>query len=617
MKKIIYTILFALSFSLTSCNFLDIDPEAGLDETQVFSTWDNYLAYFNNVYEGKEDDYNVNIKLTYPMYIDFNNRRFSWNSITDMCDTGRLIRAQQIKAGALGENAAEWTTTLSRRPISYSMFRMIRVCNKTIENVDKLKNGKKEDIDDMLGQAYFVRALAHFTLCRIFGGMPYIDHVLEADDNWDMTRLTANETYRRCAEDLDTAYEYFVAAGKVRRDPLSGDNGHLNVSDMNLPNGVAAKSLKARCLLYAASELNNLNGPADWEDAAVACGEAINIAEEYGYTLLNFSEWNKNYYGTTYTNEHIWAYNYGSGKINTSTFSAMFAYPVSNYTNASGDCPTQNFVDRFETKYGDPLMTEEERAEAIALGHYHDQNPYAGRDPRFDKTILHDGSVVAGCKTGINIHYDPDSKSWPITTLNSNNRTFGITWGSNDSKGYSNTGYYVNKRWNGNLGTGSAHQHTDPLIRLAELYLNYAEAVNEVYGPDGKAGSCQLTSLEAVNKIRRRAGMPDVLSKFTGSAELFRERIRNERCVELAFEGHHYYYDIRRWKIAPKTMSQTLMGMYIEKVPVSDEYPAGRRYERRAIPSNRQSTWKESMYYLPFPTDEANKMKNFVNNEVW
>ena len=86
---------------------------------------------------------------------------------------------------------------------------------------------------------------------------------------------------------------------------------------------------------------------------------------------------------------------------------------------------------------------------------------------------------------------------------------------------------------------------------------------------------------------------------------------------KIGFEGHHYYHDIRRWKIAPQTMTQPLMGMYIEKTAVSAEYPRGRRYIRRAIPSNRQANWKNAMYYLPFPAEEANKMQNFVNNELW
>ena len=152
---------------------------------------------------------------------------------------------------------------------------------------------------------------------------------------------------------------------------------------------------------------------------------------------------------------------------------------------------------------------------------------------------------------------------------------------------------------------------------MAELYLNSAEAANEAYGPNGSAGGLSMTALDAVNKVRNRAGMPDVLDKFTGDATLLRERIRNERCVELAFEGHHYYYDIRRWKISPQTMTQTLMGIYIEKGDVSNEYPRGRRYVRQPIPNNRQANWKNAMYYLPFPAAEANKMKNFVNNELW
>ena len=626
MKKLILLVLAACSAIAPACTFLDIDPETGLDENQVFSTWDNFKAYFNNVYEGRTGQSgsgdNINIKLGYPLYLDFSDRRFTWNALTDMCDGGRRLRAQQIKAGALGANVSEWTTTTSRRPISYSMFRIIRVANRCIENIDMVQNAKQIDKDDLIGQAYFVRAFAHFTLCRIFGGMPYLDKVLEADDEWDMTRLSAWETYTRCAEDLDRAYDYLLAAGKVRRDAGPGSEGHLTSSDMAYPNGVAAKALKARCLLYAASELNNLHGQSDWEDAAEACGEAIRIAEEYGYDLVPGSEWSSNFWGAAYTNEHIWAWNYGSGSYyQTDVWSAVFAYPQANFSKSSGECPTQNCVDLFETVWGDPLETEAERQEAIAQGHYDEQDPYSNRDPRLDLTVVHDGSVVSMCPTGINIHYDPSTGTYPMTVINSQSRQFGIAWGSMDSKstGYSNTGYYINKWWNGGYGSGTASrtEHTDPLIRMAELYLNYAEAVNEVSGPQGTAGGLSLTALEAVNKVRNRIGMPDVLDKFTGSAPLLRERIRNERCVELAFEGHHYYHDIRRWKIAPQTMSQTLTGMYIEKVPVSDEYPCGRRYVRQPIPNNRQSNWKNAMYYLPFPAAEANKMKNFVNNELW
>ena len=95
MKKLILSLLLACCISAQGCHYLDMDPETGLDENQVFSTWDNFKAYFNNVYEGrtgqKSSGDNINIKLGYPLYIDFNDRRFTWNSLTDMCDAGRWL----------------------------------------------------------------------------------------------------------------------------------------------------------------------------------------------------------------------------------------------------------------------------------------------------------------------------------------------------------------------------------------------------------------------------------------------------------------------------------------------------------------------------------------------
>ena len=153
---------------------------------------------------------------------------------------------------------------------------------------------------------------------------------------------------------------------------------------------------------------------------------------------------------------------------------------------------------------------------------------------------------------------------------------------------------------------------------MAELYLDYAEAVNEYAGPGGTAGGYPMTAVEAVNVVRSRAAMPGVRSEFTSDKEAFRERVRNERNVELAYEGNHYYFDIRRWKIAPQTMTQTLYGMWVESCPVDAAHPVGRVYERRPLPANRNlKTWKDCMYYLAFPDAQANTMRNFVNWQKW
>lgn len=280
---------------------------------------------------------------------------------------------------------------------------------------------------------------------------------------------------------------------------------------------MAAKALKARCLVYAASELNNLHGQSDWQNAAEACAEAIRIADQYGYDLVPFAEWNSNFYGTKYTNEHIWAWNYGSSKINTTTWSACFGYPVSNYTNASGRLPDAEFrrplrnPRRRSTPDRNRPHYSRSRGPLQRAGPLHQPRPAPGQDdsPRRQHR--------SGMPVGRQHPLRPRHGNLPHLVAQQQRRTFGIAWGSNDLKGYSNTGYYVNKLWNGALGTSAAHQHTDPLIRMAELYLNYAEAVNEAYGPNGTAGGLALTATEAVNKIRSRAGMPDVLDKFTAT----------------------------------------------------------------------------------------------------
>lgn len=624
MKKTIEYLMATTALILVSagCSFLDISPDLGMDEQEVFSTWANYDAYFKQVYYGKKgEDLKFNISLGYPLSVDMNDRRFAWVSCTDMSDNGRRVRSANFKMGSFGENVIDWTTSTSRKPISDAMFHVIRVVNKCIENVDMLQDGKEDEINDMLGQCYFIRGYAHFVLCRMFGGMPYLDHSLKAGEDWDLTRLSGYETYRRAADDMYTAYRYLEKAGKMRRDAVSGA-GHLrNDPDMEWPCGVAALAMRSRVLLYAASPLNNTgNDTGKWKDAADAATLALQKASEYGYSLVSGQDWHTNTWGVPYSEEHIWAWNYGNSN-GTGNWTGIFTlFQNNNASSSGGICPTQNHVDRYETIDGYALNTEADRKMATAAGSYNEQDPYSNRDPRLDYSVIHDGSKddYNNGRNSINIHYDPEKGIWPSTRLAGSDKSFttGIDWGSQDTKGYTNTGYYCYRWWNGR-GDRTRYHHTDPLVRLAELYLNYAEAANEYAGPKTTVGSNEMTAEEAVNFIRRRVGMPDVRQEYTTDNATFRERIQNERTVELAFEGNHYYYDIRRWKIAPQTMSAPQMGMRVEKTEVSAEYPNGRKYIRTLLPANRQSVWKDAMYYIAFPTEEANKMSNFINNEIW
>lgn len=627
-NKIAKTILApAIAAMVAGCSFLDVDPELGMTDDEVFGVLKNFKAYFNTVYGGQKDGVNNNILLGVPLYIDMSGSHLCFDSLTDASDCGALnVSQKNFKSGVLTQDVINnfsfaYNASNNRRPIAGAMFTIIRVANKSIANIDRLSNAKQEEKDDLLGQAYFVRAYAHFVLVRYFGGMPYLDKALSGDDDWDLPRLTSAQTLTLAANDFEKAYELLLKAGKMRRDSRPGSAGHLESVEMFYPNGVTAKAMKARALLYAASPLNNPeNSAAMWEEAAKACGEAISVAEEWEYAMVPFENYTDNWFGVPYTNESLWTWNFGTSLGTDTQFLGLYAYPQSYNGNGGGICPTQNFVDRFETADGDMLYTAAQRTAAAAKGHYNEQSPYTNRDPRFEKVILHDGSSIPGFIDKVNIYYDPAAKKYPVTqvktSIGTEERSFGINWGSFDNnKGSSNTGYYCRKFWNGASGNSNVrYEHSDPIIRMAELYLNYAEAVGEAYGPDATAGGCALTARAAVNKVRARAGMPEI--RETDLAQ-FRERVRNERCVELAFEGHHYYSDIRRWKIAPQTMGETLTGMYIESCAVDAAHPDGRLYERKAIPSNRQCVWKDYMYLIPFPDAQARTMTKFVNNDPW
>lgn len=613
MKRYTILLLLFVSFSLVSCleEYLDKAPESGLSKEEVFSKYENFKLFFDAVYEGTSIAaattayYDFNIKTGYSLYLTQSDLRHTWESFCETADMGRIQR-HVIKQGEIEANL-HWFTTHRVDPVLTSMFIAIRISNMALENLPMMKGVEQSIIDDFRAQAYFVRAYSHFALFRMWGRMPYIRKAIGPDDQWDIPRLSNYETLRETVIDLDSAAIYFEKAGKMRRDPGPGLPGHLNDPDQWRPNGVAAKALKARVLLYAASPLNNTKGKSAWEEAAIANWEAIQLAEKYGYDLLPLQNYKDNYVGVQYSNEQLWAWNYGlaayNNKIHTQLINGIF---MANKTGTSGECPTQNMVDRFETSWGDPLYTEKERADATALGHYNEQDPYVNRDPRFKLVILYNTATIPGYGTA-KIYY----------SMVNGKPVYGELL-DQDYAGITRTGYYQRKIWGENSTKNRVNvTYTDPLIRLTELYLNYAEAANEAYGPNTPAPSASMSAAGAVNKIRNRVGMVPVQSRFTSSAELFRDRIKNERTVELYGEGHHYW-DIRRWMDAPVLMSTPLIGMDIEKVAVTPEFPTGYRYTRKPLDANRQGVWKsDAQYFFPFPIAEENKMKNFEPNPRW
>jgi hypothetical protein len=269
--------------------------------------------------------------------------------------------------------------------------------------------------------------------------------------------------------------------------------------------------------------------------------------------------------------------------------------PTTTGASKAGSCPTQELVDAYETKDGVPVLnlakpylddahTQPNYNTANTL--YNKNNPYLNRDPRFYSTVYYNGCnrYLTESTTKVNTYVGADC---------------GI---SNDVtvRRYTRTGYYLRKFNNPASSSVSGTDGYMPVFRLAELYLNFAEAAGESVGADTPvsstvAGSAAMTAREAVNAVRARVGMPGLptgLDKTT-----FIQRYRNERRVELAFEEHRFF-DVRRWKILSETDS-AVSGMKITKNGTSYTY------ERISFP---RQTGADRYLLFPLEQSEVNKM---------
>ena len=636
MKKYFILLFTVLSLLLTtSClkKYLDKAPESGLTEDIVFTKYSNFKLFFDAVYDGRKM-YNGsyattwNYKTTLPLYMDTWDQKYCINSTTDLHDQGRYMEGQAWKSNNMSETiVAKLAYDGARRPILGACFDDIRICNISLRNASRMQDASEDVKNDFMGQAYFMRAWFHFSLFRFWGPMPYLNYVMGPfDSTWDLARLPKHEYLMKIVNDIDSAYYFFNLCNMIRRDPMPGVSGSLNYAtyEMYRPNGMAAKAFKSKVLLYAASPLNNANGVSEWQAAAAAALDAINVAESHGVVLLPLkdivsgNDRHLNYFDKDVCAESIWTWTYGSQTWNwgggSGAVASLFCGAMMAHASSSGIDPSQNTVDKYETKWGEPLNTQADRDAATLAGHYMEQQPFVNRDPRFYTDIIYNGSPCQGWGGGTQ---GPANTAPIFINGTTPSDLLVTTW-----NGRTFTGYLVRKIWanNSTKNQGITTIWADPLFRLSELYLNYAEAVNEGYNPLGTAPGSSMTAIDAINVIRTKSGMPNVLPVYTGSTDAFRPRIKNERTIELCFEGQHYYDDIRRWMDLPTVMAGPIIGIIPQKTTVSPTYPDGFIYTRGPIENNqgiRQPSYSPGMYYLPFLNADVLKMKNFKPNPAW
>ena len=427
----------------------------------------------------------------------------------------------------------------------------IRKANLGLENMDLMTAATQEEKNTIKGQLLFFRGWLHFQLMQYFGGLPYIDHAIAADQPMTLPRETCQACAEKAAKDFREAAELLP----IDWDKSSVGRNTLGKNGFRI-NKITALAYEGKSLLWAASPLvkncddkMNVNGNASTYDydtnyaqqAAEALGELLALVEtgQTQYKLVDFADysdlfytWNKNMLppGSTenilrdiptdaWQNSHFGVFTEFGGSILTG--------------GKAASQPTANYVNYYGMANGLPLDDPESGFDPT--------HPWKNRDPRFYHDIVYDGvKVVEGA-------IEPDANRYA-------NLYTGGTY--RDDINESRTGYLLYKfipmiANNYDMGSTYNKLYIDvPYLRLADCYLMYAEACAAVGGATASA-KCSLTALDAVNKIRERAGVAGVAAKFTGNKDKFMAEVRRERAVELAFEGHRFN-DLRRWLLLDK-----------------------------------------------------------------
>jgi hypothetical protein len=428
-------------------------------------------------------------------------------------------------------------------------------------------------------EAQFLLAFYYFELVKRYGGVPIVNRKLNiVSDNDYMLSLKRN-SFEECVNYIVRLCDSSAMALPLKFSDIAN-------ADWGRPTVGAALALKARILTYAASDLynqasnkNSLIGYVDnnrldrWKKAASANKAVLDLMPLAPYSL-NTSYSALFQLKTLRNNEVIFERRYPASN----TFETL-NYPIGYQTGKTGTCPTQNLVDAHEMKTGVPFDWNNP---------VHAADPYANRDPRLLMNIIVNNSIWKG--TNVQLWEGGVNGKFLFRA--------------------SKTGYYLKKYVDEtlNLATGQTSAKQWIYFRLTENYLNYAEAMNEAYGPS-VLDTFKISALQAVNTIRTRTGVAMPAIPATVSQVQLRERIRNERRVELAFEDHRFW-DVRRWMIGPSTLGATIQGVTITKLPTGAFKYVPYDLEKRLF--------TDKMYLYPIPQSEIIKTNgNIQQNPGW
>lgn len=435
-------------------------------------------------------------------------------------------------------------------------------------------------LERLKGEAHGLRAYWQFILLQHHAGespsgellgFPIITEVQEIKNDFQLPRNTYAECMNHILADIDTAMNYLPY--EYENIPTSEPNSAAHNFAFgrrfrNRIDGRSVEALKTRFMLHASS-------PAfahlTWEESAIAAGSFLEKNE--GINALTPS--GNQFYLTFMERDVIWrTTRFQSNEMERENF------PPSEYGMGRIN-PTQDLVNAFPMQNGYPINHES--------SDYAPDDPYSNRDPRLSYYIIYNGNQL---KDSIFTHTGDASDG--INRLETSTRS----------------GYYLKKLMStsvnlepGNITVGD---HFYTYVRYTEIFLNYAEAANEAWGPDGDPQGYGLTARSVIAAIRARAGInqPDVYLQSISDKESMRELIQQERRIELCFEGFRFW-DLRRWNLVDQ-ISEDVHAMRID-FSQTPSYVTEFLEERG---------YKDYMIYGPIPYEETLKY-DIVQNAGW
>lgn len=646
MKRNILKLFCALSLicGFASCtDYLDKTPDSTVNADEAFKNFTNFQGFVEEVYNcipNKESNYWC--------------CSFNWGE-DEILNTG-LGDSHETAHFDLGDYRywysdpqsflhSDGLNSTSNDKFSHSLehaWYCIRKCNLGLENLEKMTNCTQEEKNIIKGQLLFFRAWWHEELMEFFGGMPYVDTVLDGSQALTLPRLSFQECATKCAEDFRAAADLLPNDW----DKTTIGKKTLGKNDLRITK-VCALGYLGKVLLWAASPLNNLGAKVgaskNGDTYRYNVEFAAKAADALGEALSEVNSGKTPYALAEYKYSNIYDHEAADGS--SSNFSDIFrttgkgwkqpgsteAILRAPYIGANGSNwnftknwgikineivqhdalihqPTANYVNYYGMANGLPLDDPESG--------FDPKHPFKGRDPRFYHDIIFDGFKYINTTIGKD-HPDYQFKYVQMYT--------GSNLRSSSSQGC-RTGYYCQKlvphqanRYDGMYNWGGALQCDLPYMRLADIYLMYAEAGAAVQGANYKSNKCNLTAEDAINVLRDRVEAGHVAAKFAADKQKFMDEVRRERAVELAFEGFRWN-DLQRW---------LLLTEYPYNIKTSQEFKRVGNYDfTKKDPRDAEITgWSEKTiltrdfsekhYLLPLKQSDVYLYPEFGQNPGW